>query len=165
MTGGITLTQPFSRAMHDVSSFHHGHFEGEFTLSIGKEYGRRGYSCYDYRWWNVFGIGQADLGVPWLHEYVAFEYLLEEVHHFRGFCEVLFGTGSENLVQRCFDGYGYIKHRSVDVGIRYDYDMCCWGRLSIQYARRVYARNFPENANLVVLEYYLPFGSQFTFSY
>lgn len=168
LVGGITITQPMSRALHDVSSFHHGHLEAEFTLSVGKEYGIFDYPPFQYRWWNVFGIGQANLGVPWVRDYVAFEYRYNDVHQFRGFAEVLYGTGAENIGEfgrHCFDGYGYIKHRSVDVGIRYSLDLNCWGTLSLQYSRRVYASNFPDNANLVYFEYYVPFGSQFTCSY
>jgi hypothetical protein len=165
MTGGITVIQAFSRALHDISSFHHGHLEGEFTLSVGQRFGMTNCIPYQYRWWNVFGIGAADVGVPWLRDYLAVEYLSEGRHHFRTFIEILWGTGGENLRRNCFDGYGFIRHRSVDCGCRYGYDLGCWGTLSLQYARRLYAFNFPEKANLVLLEYYLPFGTQFTCSY
>src|SRR5262249_20135009 len=37
LTTGLTLIQPWSHAIKDPSSFHHGHFEGEFTISFGKE--------------------------------------------------------------------------------------------------------------------------------
>ena len=170
---GLTLTQPFSRALHDASSFHHGHINGEATISIGKEYKHHGLdeytfepyeNDYQYRWWNVVGVGSSDIGSPWAREYAAFEYRLNE-HQFRAFAEVLWGTGSKDLFLPCFNGYGDIHHRSVDIGFRYSYDLECWGTLVLQYSRRVYALNFPANANLVLFEYYLPFGTQFTCIY
>ena len=52
-----------------------------------------------------------------------------------------------------FKGYGKINHKSVDLGIPlWLYDGML-GTLSLQYARRVYAYNFPKNANLVLLKY------------
>lgn len=162
---GLTVTQPLSRALHDISSFHHGHIEEENTLSFGKKYGDIGLKDYRYRWWNVFGIGLSDIGSPWMREYAAFEYRYEELHQFRAFINTLWGTGSEKLLRYCFIGYGHIAHRSVDIGLRYEYDSNGWGALSVQYARRVYASNFPENANLISLEYYFPFGSQSTCVY
>jgi hypothetical protein len=165
LVGGITFIQPFSRALHDISSFHHGHIEGLFTLSVGKKYGLTRFEDYSYRWWNVFGIGASDVGMPWLLEQFAFEYILRDLHHFRCFTEILWGTGRESIVDCCFEGYGFIKHRSVDVGFRYGYDFCGWGTLSLQYARRLYAYNFPKNANLVLIEFYFPFGTQFNCSY
>ncbi len=158
---GITLTEPFSRALHDISSFHHGHIEAEAHLSFGKKYG---YSCsnfYIFRWWNVTGIGKAEEDHPWYREDVACEYNYGDVHQFRGFVHTLWGTGKKNLHPHHFKGYGDIKHKSVDVGFRYSYTLGCWGIWSIQYARRVYASNFPENANLALIEYYYPFGSQY----
>lgn len=165
LVGGLTFIQAFSRALHDISSFHHGHFEGLFTLSAGKKYGFTRYHDYLYRWWNVFGIGNGDVGVPWTMDYFAFEYIFWDCHHLRCFTEILWGTGSESIFGNCFDGYGFIKHRSVDVGFRYEYDFWCLGRLSVQYARRLYALNFPKNANLVLIEFYIPFGTQYNCSY
>ena len=162
---GLTVMEPFSRALHDISSFHHGHIEGEATLSFGKQYGYIEENVHQYRWWNVVGLGSSDVGSPWIREYAAMEYNYHNSHHVRAFVDTLWGTGSENLKVYCFSGYGNIKHRSVDVGLRYAYESDCFGTLSLQYARRVYAFNFPENTNLVLFEYYLPFGTQFTCSY
>lgn len=165
LVGGITFIQPFSRALHDISSFHHGHIEGEFTLSVGKKYGLTECHDYLYRWWNIIGIGASDVGVSWIREYLAVESIYKDFHHFRSFADILWGTGRENISGHCFEGYGFVRHRSVDVGFRYGYDFGCWGTLSLQYARRLYALNFPENTNLVLVEFYFPFGTQFTCSY
>jgi hypothetical protein len=165
LVAGLTFIQAFSRALHDVSSFHHGHFEGLFTISAGKKYGFTTYHDYLYRIWNVLGVGAGDVGVPWVMDYFAFEYIYNDFHHLRCFTDILWGTGSQNIVRHCFDGYGFIKHRSVDVGFRYSYDVGRCGTLSLQYARRLYAWNFPKNANLFFLEFYLPFGTQYNCSY
>jgi hypothetical protein len=161
----LTLTEPLSRALHDISSFHHGHLEGEVCISYGKKYGFPCSKDYVFRWWNVIGIGVAEEGSPWYRGDGACEYKYADVHIFRGFVHTLWGVGRKSLNPCCFKGYGPINHQSVDVGMRYGYIIDDLGTLSIQYARRVYARNFPENANLILFEFYCPFGTQVSTSY
>lgn len=162
---GFILTEPLSRALHDISSFHHGHLEGELFVSFGKKYGYPCLNNYRFRWWQVIGAGQADVGYPWIRGDIAFEYRMKWGQEFRGFINTLWGTGPASLRPRHFKGYGPIKHRSIDAGIRYGYTFCRKGTLSIQYARRIYAHNFPRDANLVILEYYFPFGFQLPCNY
>lgn len=161
----IIVTEPQTRALKDVSSFHHGYLEGEFCISFGKQYGYPGTKEYRSRWWGIFGVGGADEGQPWFRGDAAYEYKLRGVHLFRGFLHTLWGAGHKNLEPKHFKGYGAIKHRSVDVGGRYGFITPCMGTLYFEYARRVYAHNFPKNANLVLLEYYFPFGTQGFTSY
>lgn len=156
---GITITEPYSRALHDISSFHHGHIEVEAHLSFGKKYGYPCSQLYLFRWWNVIGIGKAEEDDPWYREEVACEFAYDTIHQFRGFIHALWGAGGKHLRPHDFRGYGDIKHRSIDLGVRYSYTLDCWGTLSLQYARRVYARNFPADANLVTFEYYFPFNN------
>jgi hypothetical protein len=157
---GITITEPYSRALHDVSSFHHGHLEGEFFISLGKEYGFPCSQDYLFRWWVVSGIGTAEKGSAWLREEGAAEYNYCDLHIFRLFVETLWGLGKKRLFPHHFRGYGRIHHQSVDIGIRYSLELGSFGTFSFQYARRVYALNFPKDANLALFEYYLPFGRQ-----
>ena len=63
---GITLTQPLTRALHDISSFHHGHIEGEFHVAIGETYGDPDYDSHLFRWWTVSGVGVAQSGSAWV---------------------------------------------------------------------------------------------------
>jgi hypothetical protein len=161
---GVILTQPFSRALYDISSFHHGHFEAEANLSFGKEYGRSVEGGYLFRWWNITNVGQADFGYPWIREELALEYNYCDLHAFRLFANGLWGLGKCALKPNQFTGYGYIRHRSIDLGVRYSFALG-WGCLRLQYARRVYAYNFPKNTNLVLVEYYLAFGHQPNWSY
>lgn len=161
----IILTEPLSRALHDVSSFHHGHLEGEFCLSLGKKYG---YPCsrdFIFRWWNVVGVGGADVGSCWYRGDAVFEYKYAQTHLFRGFINMLYGAGHKDLHPHHFKGYGPINHRSIDIGLRYSYEFKYGGTCSLQYARRVYAHNFPEDVNLLLFEYYLPFGHRVATNY
>lgn len=162
---GITIAQPYSRALHDISSFHHGHLEGMLHLSIGKSYGTSCDQDYTFRWWNAFSIGKADIGKTWYREELALEYKYGNVHHFRAFGHGLWGAGKQDLHPRHFHGYGCIKHRSIDLGVRYGYTFSCWGTFNLQYARRVYAHNFPEQANLILFEYYYPLGNVSRYTY
>lgn len=162
---GLTVDQCFTGALHDISSFHHGHLEAEAHVAFGKTYGDLYEQGYLYRWWGVLGIGDADTGWVWLRGDVAGEYYYDDRHLFRGFMKTLWGTGHKDLNPRHFDGYGKIQHRSVDLGIRYSYSMDCWGTVSLEYAHRVYAHNFPKDVNLLLFEYYYPFGSQPSCSY
>lgn len=161
---GLTVIQPLSRALHDISSFHHGHIELEVHLSFGKQYHLH---CNDYlyRWWCILSYGTANVGSDWFRSDLACEYKYAEAHHFRGFMTTLTGWGHQDLCIHTFKGYGPIKHRSVNVGVRYSYEMDCWGTLSLEYARRVYAYNFPEDANFILFEYKVPFGVQYNFDY
>jgi hypothetical protein len=157
---GIILTEPMTRALQDVSSFHHGHIEGEFFLSFGQRFGPSCSKDYSFRYWNVCGVGTADFGSAWIREDAAMEFNDQDVQYLRLFTNTLWGLGRHHIRPQCFKGYGKIKHRSIDIGCRYGVLLGCFGTLSVQYARRVFTRNFPKNANLVLLEYDLPFGSQ-----
>jgi len=156
----ITIQEPMTRALNDVSSFHHGHLEGEFCLSYGKKYGYPCSSDYIYRWWNVLGVGSADQGSLWYRAEGTWECNIWDIHRFRVFGHILWGAGGNDLNPYDFHGYGSIRHRSADVGVRYEYRIPGWGSLNFQYAHRVYASNFPQQTNLLMFQYYYPFGSQ-----
>lgn len=162
----IIVGEALSRALHDISSFHHGHLEGEVDLSFGQRYGM-GCSNEDYlfAWWGCLGIGTADQGSPWYRGDAAFEYHFDNSQAVRCFVNTLWGAGHKNIRKRHFKGYGDINHKSVDVGARYVYNAHCWGTVSLQYARRVYAHNFPKNVNLFLVEYCYPYGLQAPLKY
>ncbi len=158
---GLTFTLPCRQSLEDISSFHNGYFETEATLAYGQKFG--GCPCtndYFFRWWNVLGVGIADMGSAWIRGDAAFEFNFDDVHQIRGLVNTLWGMGNQSLRPHRFKGYGNINHKSVDVGARYGYCMGYWGTVSVQYARRMYAYNFPSHTNLVLFEYYLPFGMQ-----
>jgi hypothetical protein len=165
IVSGVIVDFPLTHAVHDVSSSHHGHLEGELNVAFGKKYGYPGTRNYHFRWWSVIGIGLAEEGSPWVRDDAALEFNFANRHHLRAFVNTLWGLGRDDLRLPEFRGYGSIRHQSVDVGFRYSFDAGCYGTLSIQYARRVYAFNFPEKTNLVMLEYYISFGMQAMCSY
>lgn len=157
VTTGITATQAFRHSVRDISSFHHGQLAGEAHIAIGKETAYQ--SFWQSRWWTVVGVGIADQGYPWIRFNASWEKNLCIQHQFRLFLHSLYGLGHHNLhSSHHFRGYGPIRHRSIDVGMRYSYEFVSAGNLSIEYARRIFAENFPSQTNLFLLSYLYPFS-------
>ncbi len=157
VTTGVTLTQAFTLSLKDISSFHHGKIEGLAHVAIGKEL-----PCEDRwykRWWGMAGIGSADVGSPWLQGELHWEQNFCNIQRYDLFVRTLWGLGHRNICRHDFDGYGPIRHQSVDIGFSYSYTFDWNGTATIGYCRRVYARNFPWNANQVFLSYYIPIGT------
>lgn len=154
---GATMTQAFKHSLHDISSFHHGQIEGELHFTIGKEEPFMEY--WLTRKWAVFGVGMGDIGSVWLRGDAVWERNWLEQHQVRLFMHSLWGLGGDNIsLIKSFRGYGPISHHSVDLGARYTYIFCNYATFSFEYSRRVYARNFPEQANLYLISYVYPFG-------
>lgn len=152
---GFTLTEVSHCALRDPSVFHHGRIEGEFHLSFGKEL-----SCLNFwssRFWGVVGIGIADRGWPWLRADAVFEKNWCDQHQISLFVHTLWGLGHHDI-SRCFHGYGNIQHRSVDLGFKYTYLLECGMTASFAYSHRVYAVNFPAQANIFAVSILYPFG-------
>lgn len=154
---GGTLTQVFIGSLKDLSTFHHGQFEGELTLAIGKEI-----PCQDtwsLRGWGVAGLGLADHGSPWLHAIAAFEKNFNFGRHLRLYGEFIKGLGGHDLnLSKKFHGYGSISHESLDCGVMYRYGLDCDSSLSLGVASRVYAKNCPKDPVFVYVSYLYPFG-------
>jgi len=153
---GITLIKATTSALHDISSFHHGKLEGESFISIGKER-----TCWDdwlSRWWGCLGIGVGDHGNPWIRGQLAWEKNFQRNRHVRFFLNTLVGLGKHTLSVDSFDGYGPIRHRSVDIGIRFSKRTDFCGIFRLGYARRIYACNFPRGAHFLFFSYLFPFG-------
>lgn len=157
LTTGVTYIQAFRHSLYDISSFHHGKTECEAHVVIGKEYSTL--STWNSHWWAVFALGLGDHGSPWLRGEAAWEKNWCDQQRVRVFMHALCGCGGNNIHHiDHFHGYGAIRHRSIDLGARYSYRFCFDGVLSLEYARRVYAQNFPSQANLVLLSFLYPFG-------
>lgn len=151
---GLTAIQTFTNSLRDPSSFHHGIIEAEVFLSFGKET-----SCLDLwlsRIWGLVGFGCGDHGKPWVHGHLEWEKNWLNTHYLRLIAETLWGLGSKNF-HRPFRGYGNIQHQSVDLGLGYSFQFDNEIKLSFDYSYRVYARNFPANANRLKLEFLYPF--------
>lgn len=157
-TVGATLSAAMRKAVYDLSSFHHSAFEAEGHLAVGKEL-----SCSSFwvqRGWGLLALGTGTRGRPWVRADLAFERNYWDFQEWQLFAHSLWGLGDRNIhLRREFKGYGLIKHRSVDLGIRYTRMIGhIGGRASFEYARRVYALNFPKNCNSYLFRLTYPFG-------
>ena len=158
LTMGLSLNRAWREAVNDISSFHHGRNEAFLHMAIGKQ-DIQG-STWLSRWWGVVGIGTADRWTPWIVANAAYEWNQYDPHRLRLYVNSLWGCGTRKLDVCDFGGYGPLDHRSIDIGLYYSYELDYYGMLSIDYAHRVYARNFPDNANIVTLSYIYPFGPE-----
>lgn len=153
---GITVTQASTAGLHDISSFHHGKIEAELHASIGQEL-----SCdrfWTSRWWSVFGVGLADVGSAWIRANGVYEKNWWNQYQARLFVNTLWGFGHNRLKLHAFHGYGPIHHQAIDLGASFTYCFAFSGTLSLEYSRRLFARNFPENVNQYKVCFFYPFG-------
>lgn len=156
LTTGLVLTGASETALHDISSFHHGTFEAEANVSVGKEI-----ECLQdwvIRYWGVFGIGIGNHGSPWVRGDLAWEKNFCQDGVLRLFANTLWGWGNHSLHVRHFKDYGPVRHRSLDLGLRLTKATPCWGTFYIEYAYRIIASNFPARTNLLLFSYTYPFG-------
>lgn len=153
---GVHLVQAFHHSVKDISSFHHGKAEGEIFISVGKETAQE--TWWSSRWWAMGAIGSADVGSAWLRGNFVYEKRFAQEHILRGFCNLLWGMGTKRLNPFHFKGYGSVGHESVDLGLRYIYEIPFVGNLSLEYSYRVFARNFPANASVVMGQLFCTFG-------
>lgn len=154
---GLNTRAVTGRAVEDVSSPYASYWNGEAAVSVGKEFTKdadwktRGYA---------FGtVGLANHGSFWNRYKLAFESRFFDSHALEAFSTGYFGYGSqENVDIEHFKGWGFIRHRSIDVGGRYSYLFDFWGTLSVSYACRVWAHSYPEREQTIQLSYHLPFS-------
>lgn len=157
LTTGMSYTQAFQRSLNDISSFHHGLYEGEAFLSMGKEFFFE--TGWNHRWWSVVGVGIAERGSPWIRFYVVYEKCLQQNRQeLQLLLHSLWGLGHKKLHFHDFSGYGPIRHQSVDLGLRYIYLLDYFGSASLEYAYRVHAENFPAYAHYVIIKFLYTFG-------
>ncbi len=161
VTAGLTLSKAWREAVNDISSFHHGQNEAFLHVALGKQ-NIQGANWIS-RWWGVFGIGIADRWTPWIVANAAYEWNSCAPHRICLYINSLWGCGGRKFRLKDFGGYEPIDHRSIDLGLRYSYEFDYCGVLSIEYAHRVYAHNFPDNANVLALCYIYPFGPEGTY--
>lgn len=153
---GVTVTQVFTQSLKDISTFHHGGIEAEFHVAVGREC-----PCYNTwvsRYFGVGGFGIADHGSPWLHGILAWEKNWFDKHHVHLYLNALYGLGDQDLNVFDFDGYGSIRHQSIDLGAQYRYIFCTYSSLTAGYAHRVHAKNGPKNTNIYYIKFNYPFG-------
>lgn len=157
LVAGVTLSQVFSLALKDISTFYHGTAQGEIHAAIGRECST--WTTWSSRWWVVGAFGAGDHGSPWIRGEAAWEKNILEMQQVRFFIHTLYGLGRNDLELNVpFEGYGPIRHQSVDVGLQYRYTFDCDSILSAGFIRRVYSRNCPKDVNIYFVRYLYPFG-------
>lgn len=156
ITMGLSYAQAFQSSLRDVSSFHHGLYNGEIFVSLGKE---TSYECnWISRWWTLLALGSAERGSPWLRLQLNYEKLFNEKHAIKSFLHSLWGFGHQRLHFQHFRGYGPIQHQSIDLGLRYTYLLEFYGNASLEYSYRIYARNFPCYTHQLLAQILYTFG-------
>ncbi len=155
---GATVRQVFDPGLKNITVFYHGGIEGEFHLSVGKEFSRE--SMWTSRAWTDCSLGIADHGSPWIKGEVCWEKNWCETDFFKLFAQGIYGLGHHDLhLSRPFNGYGSIRQQAIDVGASYKQLFVCNGSsLTFGYSRRVHAANCPKEVNTVFLTYLHPFG-------
>lgn len=154
LSTGLTLTLASHAALYDFNAFHHGQLEGEWHVAVGKEIPF--YDEWEFRFWGIVGLGMAGRGYPWMHLELnaAGKWFM---HEGKIFCRSLYGFGSKKLLNHChFHGYSDIRHRSIDLGVRYDYQIDFNGSLGFEVFYRIYQQNFPGKGFGITLSYYYP---------
>ncbi len=139
-----------------MSSPYAGTFNGELNLTAGKEWAKG--ADWFARLWGLIALGQANQGDLWTRWSLFVEGNIHDRHECKIFGMGYFGYGAITPVDvNDFDGWGKIRHRSIDLGVGYRYKMGVWGDIGIDYLRRIVARSYPENVNTFVLSYHVPF--------
>lgn len=157
LTTGVTLSKIFRAARRNIATFDHGGVACEGHIAVGKEIPCRQF--WTSRTWAVFGIGIADVGSPWLRGNLAWEHNWWDRHQVKLLAESIWGLGGNNLnLSHRFRGYGSIRYQAVDLSARYSYQFDNGLTVGIAYGYRVYAKNCPENVNLILLRVCYPFG-------
>lgn len=156
MITGASYIQAFEHSLKDLSSFHHGLYNIECFVSVGRESSDE--TRWGSRWWGMFGLGIAEKGSAWFRLRFDYDKRFNQKHEIGLFIEGLCGLGHKHLEIKKFEGYGAVKHQSVDAGLRYVYVLDYCGNASLEYCYRLYANNFPAYTHRVVAQFLYPFG-------
>ncbi len=154
---GSSMRFTSSQALRDFSCPSHGHLDIEVNASLGKEVAAS--DSWLFRGWLFAAIGQATRGSPWIRAIGSLETNIHDQHKIAFFTEWVNGYGRHSRVNTDrFFGYGRIREKAVDVGLRYGYQIDVWGTVRFEYIRRVFAKSAPERVNTFIFSYLLPFS-------
>lgn len=157
VTTGISGRGVGGHSLKDVSCPYHSYANFELNSAVGKEWDTGPF--WFLRTFGFAAVGMANHGFPWMRALIDLEGNLHHTHRLGLFAEGYFGFGDKTRVHvDHFRGYSSLRHQSIDVGLKYTYAFQIWGRLSLAYTRRVFARSFPENVNFFTICYQLPFS-------
>lgn len=157
-TPSVNIRFVSSRSLKDVSCIYHYSWNFEVGQALGKEWSLN--ESWIFKPYIYLSVGQANKGSPWISSYIHLEGFYNQKHSLAVLCFGYFGFGKYHLVNiDAFNGYAQIYHQSVDLGLQYQYFISqVYGSVTLSYAYRVFAKNFPSNANSFELRYNLPFS-------
>lgn len=157
LVSGLSARVTSPDSLRDVSCPSHGNVDVELSISLGKEFDS--FRFWRYRLWGFGVLGMSNRGSPWLRGGLFFEGNLDDTHKWALYALGSHGYGRRTFVDIAnFHGYGKIRQKSIDLGIRYGYRMGIWGTIRFDYIRRVKASLCPKNVNNFVVSYLLPFS-------
>ena len=157
LTTGANVRLVARHSLHDVSCPYHSDVNVEVNASVGKEWSRR--TSWSWRTFAFGGVGIANHGSPWDRCCAVFEAHFTGSQVIKVFGEGYFGYGDKTRVNiDRFKGWGFIAHRSLDIGAGYRYIFDLWGELELSYACRVIAKSYPQGEQTIQLTYNLPFS-------
>lgn len=155
-TTGFVYRNNFRQKLKALSTPYHSPNNFELNAAVGKEWS---HGCFWYfRTFGKFGIGQGTTGSPWITlNYYLWGNICNR-HQMRLYLLSYFGLGQQHIVHtKHFRGWSKIQHQSLDIGFSYCYDFDYWGSLRFDYARRVYAKSYPEMVNTFLFTFEIPF--------
>ncbi|MBF8262579.1 MAG: hypothetical protein HW387_244 [Parachlamydiales bacterium] len=154
---GANFRATSESALRDVSCPSHANVDFEMNFALGKEFDAS--ESWRWRLWCFGALGQANRGSPWVRAMAAVETNIDDKHKWGLLAIGSNGYGRHSHVNtEHFNGYGKIRQKSIDVGIRYGYRTGVWGTLRVEYQRRVLAKACPQNVNAFIFSYLLPFS-------
>ena len=157
LTTGLVVRGVSEHSLKDVSCPYHSDINFEINTAIGREWD------HGFEWKvRVFGgasAGMANRGFPWMTGFAMIEGQVHQTNRIGLFLDAAAGFGGRrDVFINHFHGYADIGHRNLDIGVKYTYVFDIWGHFSVSYARRIYARSFPEQVNFFTVSYMLPFS-------
>jgi hypothetical protein len=154
---GVTLRVAPTHLLRDVSTPYAAQGNAEVTLACGREYGDG--ALWTVRTYGWLALGQANRGYPWLRPLWIGEWQWRERHRLALLLSGAVGFGGQQGVDvHHFTGWAPYQYRSIDLGARYALKLGTWGALSVEYARRLFAHNYPMQSNHVIATYSMPFS-------
>lgn len=136
----LVINGSTSTATKDPILYHSARWEYELHTSIGKECFFNASWCS--RSWLDAAIGFGSTGAPYFKGLLFFEQNFCDQQIAALFFRSWVGFGSRALEEN-FYGYGSIRHRNLDVGVRYAYDTWYWGDFGLDFSIGVIASNYP----------------------
>lgn len=154
---GVSARLNSRRSLRDVSCPYHGTGEFALNVSFGKEFDQSRYSRY--RLWAFGLVGFATTGSPWFNGTVSLEGNYFDQHKWALFFDGGHGYGKKTRVStENFFGYGKVRYKYLDLGVRYGYKLGVMGTIRLQYMRRLLAGAYPQDVNFFTVAYLVPFS-------